>query len=450
MSTRKKNGVSRREVLRYSAAGAGIAALGPLGANMIKSASAAAAAGKHIVIVNLFGGNDGLNTIIPTQAAAYGAYASRRPTIAIDPNTHYTFPNANDYPNGDPRDGKDVNDFMLGPNYLAHPAMNRIAGLYQEGGMAVVNLVGYPNENLSHFTSEDIWSRGVRGSFAAGTRPSGWIARLVDLVSGDSRGAISVGVGRRRDFLGATTDPLALSRANNFAFDRVGNTSNHAFKLDTVRQMLALNGSGGAAGLSRDAMDQAHQLVDSVGAAAAAPTPQDANYSGDSPSRQMEDIARLIQAGFPTCVYYTGFGGFDTHGDQGSNSVNARHGRLMRRLDDAIGVFSDDMKAMNRWNDTVIIVISEFGRRNFENGSNGTDHGHGNPVMVFGGGVNGGVYGPDVTDTLINDERWMPFNGVDFRDIYREIISGHLGVGSDDVAQIFPEMQASTQTFGIV
>lgn len=449
MSTHKKNGLSRREVLRYSAAGAGIAALGPLGASMVQSASAAPAGGKHIVIVNLFGGNDGLNMIIPTLSAPYGAYATRRPTIAIDPNTHYTFPNATDYPNGDPRDGKDVNDFMLGTDYVAHPAMNRIAGLYQEGGMALLNLVGYPNENLSHFTSEDIWSRGVRGSFAPGTRASGWIARLVDRVSGNARGAISVGVGRRRDFLGADTDPLALSRASNFSFDRVGSTSNHAFKLDTIRQILAQSSTTGPSGISQGAMDQAHELVDEIAVAAAAVTPEDANYSGASPSRQMEDIARLIQANFPTCVYYTGFGGFDTHGDQGNAGVNDRHGRLMRRLDDAIGVFSDDMKALNRWNDTVIVVISEFGRRNFENGSNGTDHGHANPVMIFGGGVNGGVYGPDVTDTLINDERWMPFR-VDFRDIYKEIVAGHLGVDAAGVAQIFPEMQASSQTFGIV
>lgn len=444
MSNDKKNGVSRREVLRYSAAGAGIAALGPLGANMVKKATAApGVGGKHIVIVNMFGGNDGLNMIVPTNAAPYGAYASRRPSIAIDPNTHYTFPNAIDYPNGDPRDGKTLSDFMLGSDYVAHPAMNRIAGLYQEGGMAVVNLVGYPNENLSHFTSEDIWSRGVRGDFAPGTRPSGWIARLVDKVSGDARGAISVGVGRRRDFLGADTDPLALSRANNFAFDRVGGTANHAFKLDTIRQILAQSNAAGAGASSRDAMDQAHQLVDEIGAAAANPTTQDANYSGNSPSRSLEDIARLIQANFPTCVYYTGFGGFDTHGDQGNASINDRHGRLMRRLDDAIGVFSDDMKDQGRWNDTIIVVISEFGRRNFENGSNGTDHGHGAPVMVFGGGVNGGVYGPDVTDTLINDERWMPYVGADFRDIYKEIISGHLGVSASDVAEIFPEMQST-------
>ena len=446
----RNTSLSRRQVLRATAGTAGIAALGTWSGLWTRRASAGVTGGKHVVIVNLFGGNDGLGTIIPALSGPYGAYASRRPTIAIDPTTDYSFPNATDYPNGDPRAGKDVNDFMLGTDYVAHPAMNRIAGLYQSGDMAVVNLMGYPNENLSHFTSEDIWSRGVRGSFAPGTRPSGWIVRMIDRISGDARGAISIGVGQRRDFLGGTTDPLSMSRPGNFSFDRVGSTSNHAFKLETIREVLAANSMSGAGALARDAMDQAHELVDEISAAASVPTPQDANYSGDTPSRYLEDIARLIQAGSPTCLYYTGFGGFDTHGEQGSAGVNDRHGRLLRRLDDAVGVFSDDMKAMGRWNDTVIVVISEFGRRNFENGSNGTDHGHGNPVMVFGGDVNGGVYGPDVTAALINDERWMPFMGADFRDVYREILTDHLGVGAGDLAQIFPEAQDNTQSFGLV
>jgi len=120
---------------------------------------------------------------------------------------------------------------------------------------------------------------------------------------------------------------------------------------------------------------------------------------------------------------------------------------LQQRLGTALRAFSDEMKDLGRWNDCVIMVISEFGRRNFENGSEGTDHGHAYPMLLTGGGVGAGVFGGEITADLINDERWMPM-AVDFRDVYREVMSGHLGVS--DLSSVFPEPQATPQTFGLL
>lgn len=422
-NSKKKAGVTRRDVLKYSAAaGTAIAAMGPLGSKLLPTASGAIATQPHMTIVNMFGGNDGLNMVIPVMPGVYQTYAGRRPTIAIDPQVDAVHP--------------------LDGNYVLHPQLPNIGRLYTEGDVAVMNLVGYPSPNLSHFTSEDIWSRGVRNSFPLGQQPSGWIARWAGQYEPQPTGAISVGLSRRRDFTGGTSDPLILSSASNFRFDRDGRFSNnHDYRMDIVRQVLAESGAAGSAATARNSMDQAHSLIDQTQLAL---TEYEnfagkATYTNDRPSRYLQDVARLIHGGFDTRIFYTGYGGFDTHGDQGAATVDPanepRHARLLRRLDDGIASFEADMKAMGIWQNTVIAVISEFGRRCFENGSNGTDHGHGACMFLIGGAVNAGVYGPDLTSELI-DENWLP-PMVDFRNIFREVLEGHLG--APDTSAIFPE-----------
>jgi uncharacterized protein (DUF1501 family) len=165
----------------------------------------------------------------------------------------------------------------------------------------------------------------------------------------------------------------------------------------------------------------------------------------------MRDISRLVQAGFPTRVFYTGFGGFDTHSEQNAldgttGLVVGQHANLMTSLDNGIAAFVADAKAMGTWPQTSIVVISEFGRRNYENGSLGTDHAEAACVLVIGGAVNGGVYGPDLTEAMLDDE--VLEHQVDFRDIYREILTDHLGAGN--LATVFPESQTSNTTLGLI
>lgn len=436
-NAKRVSGVTRRDLLRYGTATATtLALLGPLGNKLLPTASGAIAQQKHMTIINLFGGNDSLNMVIPVMPGVIDTYNTRRPDIRIDPQNDGAF---------ELRD-QSTNELK----YALHPTMDNIGRLYQDGDVAVVNLVGYPNQNLSHFTSEDIWSRGVRGSFDdLGLRPSGWISRYLDQYAPRATGAISVGLSRRRDFTGGATSPLVLSSASRFRFDRDGSFNNNStYRLEIVRQILQGNAQGGSAAVAQQNMDQAHSLIDATQQALAEydSFAGAATYQNASPSRQMQDIARMIHGGFDTNIFYTGFGGFDTHGDQGAAAADGRQGRLLTRLDDAVGSFEADMKAMGIWDNTLIAVISEFGRRNFENGSDGTDHGHGQAMLLIGGALNGGLYGPDITTPLL-EENWMP-GLVDFRDIYRDVLTGHLGAA--DLSNVFPEAQDNApQSLGL-
>jgi uncharacterized protein (DUF1501 family) len=423
---------TRRDVLKTTLAATGLMALGSLDRRLLGVASGAVASQSTLTVINMLGGNDGLSTVIPRNLQGY---YDRRPTIAIPPGQELSLAG--------------------GPGstaYGLHPRLPKIRALWDEGRVAIVNLVGYPDPNLSHFESEDIWSFGLRNGFAGtGLAPSGWIARYADQYAPTSLGAVSLGLGRRRDFNGGSTNPLLVGRLSEFRFSGDGSyANNHLHRLETVRAMLGTQPTTGMSGEAKKALDAAHQLVDQVQAALASYS-STVVYPNSSLGRSMQDVARLVQAGFPTRVFYTGYGGFDTHSEQNAfdaatNQVTGAHATLMQRLDDAVGAFADDTKAMGAWSRSALVVISEFGRRNFENGSNGTDHGHGACVLVIGGGVNGGVYGPDVTEAMLQEDQLEHL--VDFRDVYRELLTDHLGAGS--LATVFPEAQQINNNLGIV
>jgi uncharacterized protein (DUF1501 family) len=423
---------TRRDVLKTTLAAAGFAALGPL-TGRLGTASGAVAAQTTFTIINMLGGNDGLSTVVPLGLPSY---YSLRPTIAIPAGLELSLAGG---PSGTTA-------------YGLNPKMPKIQALWNAGDAAIVNLVGYPDPNLSHFESEDIWSFGLRnGSGSLTAAASGWIARYADSYAPTSLGAMSVGIGRRRDFVGGSTNPLLVGRLSDFRFQSDGQfANNHLHRLEAARQMLSTQPTTGLSGEARAALDSAHQLVDQVQAAITSYS-STIVYPSNSLARSMQDIARLVQAGFPTRIFYTGYGGFDTHSEQNAvdgttGLLTGQHANLMARLDDAVGAYADDAKAMGSWDRTVIAVISEFGRRNFENGSLGTDHGHGACVLLMGGAVSGGSYGPPMTDAMLQEEQLEHL--VDFRDIYREILTDHLGAGS--LSTVFPEAQQFSTTLGLI
>jgi uncharacterized protein (DUF1501 family) len=156
----------------------------------------------------------------------------------------------------------------------------------------------------------------------------------------------------------------------------------------------------------------------------------------------MREISRLLQGrmAFNTKVFYTGTGGFDTHSDQ-----PGRHNSLMQQVDGALDAFANDMKARGMWNDCVVMVISEFGRRNYENGSSGTDHGHGNCWLVAGGAVGTAAVTGELAEADLNLE--YPDFGYDFREIYVDIMTNHIGV---DAGPLFPESFTNTGDINLV
>lgn len=426
---KKRNNISRRQILRYGLAGAGLAALGPLGRGLLPEAHGAPLTG-HKRCVSMFcsGGYDGLNLVVPVTNQAY---YDRRPNIQIAPGN-----------------ALDIGDI----NYKLHPALANIASLYGDGNVAIFRKVGYPSANLSHFISQDIHSHGVRGEFdSLGISSSGWIARYAERHATTPMGAAALGVGRPLEFEGGASSPFMASSLSGFDFeDRSLSAGEHAHRLSALQNIV-----GGFTGdplttEANSALDQGLQLADQVQAAVAAyedagtGSPYRTSYPTNSPGRYMRDAAILIRGGFETEIFMTGLGGWDTHGNQGNETGNQAD--RMTRMDGAIGTFVDDCKDMGVWDDMLILISSEFGRRNFENGSSGTDHGHGNMFFAIGGAVSGGLYGPEVTESDVADNNWLGY-GLDYRDIFKEAVGNHLG---EDPTPIFPEAQDINTTLNYV
>ena len=404
--------LSRRDLLRYGVAGAGIAALGPFG-GMLRHATGAPIAGlKRLVVVNCYGGYDGLNLFVPITNSAY---FDRRPSIQIDPLQTHALSGTTDY--------------------ALHPELDRLAGFYNQGDGAIFRKVGYPTANLSHFTSQDIYSWGVRGDFAPlAIAESGWIARYASAHAPTPMGAAALGVGRPLDFEGGSSNPFMASSLATFDFQSNGlGVGAHQHRVNTAKALVDAFAGDEDTEAAAVAIGQGYDLAAQIQTAVANYS-SGQTYPATSPGVYLRDAAILIQGGFETEVFYTGFNGWDTHTNQGAEG--GTQASLMTRLDDAIGTFLDDLVDMGAYDDTVVLVISEFGRRNFENSSQGTDHGHGNMFFAVGGPVKQSLHGPDLTETEIATENWLDYE-IDFRDIYKEAV-GFLG---GDPNAVFPEPQ---------
>mgnify|MGYP002623116036 FL=1 len=409
---------TRRQFLRGALASAALT-ITPL--PILRSASAASNAfpdKKFLVVVNLLGGNDGLNTIVPAHLQPY---VDRRPALNLLENSAEAL-------------------LDLDGRYRLHPALAGFKGMWDAGDLHVVHKVGYPNQNLSHFTSQNIYSFGVRdiGSNGDGR---GWLGRFADTYCADPvepLGVVAVGMGRPKDVQADVTDALTLDTVAGFDFreDRDWRTD-HALRRIVARRVLedetppeqpaalAVFGSG----------RQAHELAERVQSGTAGWV-DPGTYPGTTLGNRLKEVSRLLHGrdDFGTKVFYTGFGGFDTHSDQ-----LGRHASLLAQLDGAVGAFADDMKAKGMWEDCVVVVISEFGRRNFENGSRGTDHGHGNAFFVAGGGVSGGAFTGDLVEADLEGNQ--PDFSYDFREVYADLVENHLGVPPDP---LFPETYPRT------
>jgi len=366
--------------------------------------------------VNLRGGNDALNTLVPTRVPEYPL---RRPLIAIAPEAGASL--------------------AEGPyattDYVLHPALANIARLYRAGEVACVRAVGYPNHSQSHFLSQDVWSRGYRQER---TRDSGWIARFKDLYAPEPTGVVALGLGSQLDFQGGETPSTHTleSRGGNVNYRFEGDPSypaNDRLRLAVVDRVLATPRT-----------DVAGERVRLAQVAAIEQARRDAagNGNGNGGRARVEypatglgfglwAAADLRLAGFPAAVYYCNHGDFDTHAAQGG--ATGRHGDQLRELDLAIDAYARDLREAGAWARTVILVFSEFGRRNASN-SSGTDHGEGGLLLAIGGAVRGGMYGPELTSELVMAPV-LPV-GVDFRSVYHELLADHLAV---DPAPVFDE-----------
>jgi len=350
-----------------------------------------------LVIVQLSGGNDGLNTVIP-----YGdrEYHAARPSLSLGEP-------------GKAKNGGAALELDRDRGIGLHPNLTGLKELHDDGRLAVVAGVGYPNPNRSHFASMDIWQSGRPEG-----KGTGWLGRYVDATcNGNPAADVAVSVGRTAPLamLGRTSRPIAFESADLFRW--LGADAGGQMDAEYQRMVRAGELKDVAAGsqesfLMRTALD-AQVTSDRIRAAVKkAPL---ARYPGSAVAKQLQTVAAMIRDGMKTRVYYVSMGGFDTHANQPNS-----HGNLMRQLGDAMLAFQNDLKAQGNDGRVMTMCFSEFGRRVRQNASNGTDHGTAGPVFVVGPNVNPGLQGkyPSLTDLDGGDLKFT----TDFRGVYQELL----------------------------
>ena len=391
-------GCSRRDFLRKGLYGVGVAAGLPvllqrttaaLTAQALQGTSMEAHRDRILVVVELSGGNDGLNTVVPIGDDEYYRV---RPNLGI----------------------RSTEAIPIEDGFGFHPSLVGFERLYKDGLMGVVHGCGYDNPSLSHFSSMGYWHTGVPN----GGEPLGWLGRVADGVyDHDAQGNIIVNIGTRQSLAVRARNHQPLVFNDPRSFRRVGS--------DTEKQ--AIEGLRPAS-LDNPALEflaaTATNAVESSQfvreAAAGYSTPVDYGIGGLSP--QLRRVAALINAEMPTRLYYVSYQGnsFDTHVHQADP-----HARLLAYTADAVRGFVEDLKRIGRASDVAIMMFTEFGRRVEENASLGTDHGTATPMFVIGAGVKGGLYGrhPSLTDL---DDGNLKMT-TDFRRVYATMIAEWLG-----------------------
>ncbi len=340
-----------------------------------KTALAAQSRDRILVVVNLFGGNDQLNTLVPYRNELYYRL---RPNIAIK--------------------REEVLDLGANGQKLGlHPELRPLMPMWNNGELAIIPQVGYPNPNRSHFISTSIWHTADPSR----RQETGWLGRWGDLQD-DPFCDTFLGGATPQAQMGERRSAPAISSIDAFSI-RLPQQFEEAFNKE------ARLTRSGAAEEVRQAMLSLRGALDKIGQLRE--VRNRAQYPDNAFGRSMGDIARMIAGGLGSSVYYTTLGGWDTHAGQ-----PPRQAELLGYVAQAAAAFRADMKAIGRDKDVMIVVFSEFGRQVAENASFGTDHGEGGLMFVLGGGIKGGLFGsePDLEDLELNALKYK----TDFRNVY--------------------------------
>jgi len=402
---------ARRDLLRQLARRvAGIPSVTPLslGPTVIEATDANPvstlqnASNKTLVVVQLMGGNDGLNTVVP-----YGdpAYLQKRPTLGLQTDEVL------------PIDG------YIGLNQNMSGMMN----LYKSNRVAVVQGVSYPGPNLSHFEATAIWES------AEPDMPftNGWLGRYMDAAAAmdDPATAVSLGQLVPQTLQGVTSQPIALNSVPGFQVQPIQKGDNKSTGVIQQLNETACNACGEYNALVSQMMQSGLDAISAsaVIQAAANSYKPSVPYPTDDFSQRLQLAAGIIASSLNPKIVYVTLGGFDTHGSQ-----RPTQDPLLKQLSDGVSAFYNDLAAQGRANDTLIMTFSEFGRRVVENGSSGTDHGTAAPQFIIGGSISPGLYGtyPSLTDL---DSSGNLLWNIDFRQTYGTILEDWFGIQQTEV-----------------
>jgi uncharacterized protein (DUF1501 family) len=343
---------------------------------------AGAVRGRLLVLVELHGGNDGINTVIPI---AQPSYKRLRPGLAIDA----------------------ARALDVSRDFAFHPALQPLVETFERGEMAVLHNVGYPRPNRSHFRSIEIWEQAT-ASDKYGVE--GWVTRglrehpIWSLRQGDAD-ALAIGPGNIGPLAGPDTRLVTMRDPRQFLAQS-----------ESMRALASARAATPALAHILRTQNEAVAAAEAVKHRLSGRERFARRFAGDAFARSLATTADLIADGVDAPVWKVQLGGFDTHADQ-----LGRHNRLLGQLAGGLSAFRAAMVDLGRWNDTLIVTYSEFGRRAAENLSRGTDHGAAAPLFVMGGAVEGGFKGtaPDLEKLVEGDLD----AAIDFRAVYASVMN---------------------------
>lgn len=350
--------------------------------------------GKVLVVIQMSGGNDGINTVVPYTDEGYSKHRSklRLPTDRL---------------------------IKIDDSIALHPSMRPAADLLEDGKLAIIQGVGYPNPSRSHDTSMAIWHSAEIGDENT-LRSHGWLGKAMDSVQNQA------GAKDNNDpdmvLLGDESQPLAIQsrRCTAVTFSNLTD-----LRLRGTHPIAAEQGTPNPSSHSlKRFVDQTMQNARAAASALEQTIKQShdggAVYPSTQLGRRMQTISTLVKSGFQTPVYYAIQGGYDTHADQ-----LPTHSRLLREFSGAIKAFLDDLESSGLSDQVCVLGFSEFGRRIAENSSDGTDHGTAGPVFISGSQVRSGLIGQaaNLLDVVDGNLRMS----IDFRSVYQEIALKWLG-----------------------
>ena len=391
---------------------------------------------KKIVLIQLQGANDGLNTIVPINQ--YDTYATLRPNIKLSNS------GANGIINLD-------TTLPLANQVGLHPSLTGFKSMYDNGFMRVIQGVGYPIQDKSHFKSTDLWLTGGDGTPANNLLDSGWMGRFLE--------------NYYANFLTATF-PLGIqlgSSENSLGFH---GEVEHGMSLNINGQdpsgfYSIVNGLGGQAPTSipnseyGDLIqfilnnDTSTNVYAQTISAAFNSGSNSVTYPSTSLSNQLKTVAKFISGGLQTKVYLVKIGSFDTHDSQVQDSANTHlgnHASLLTQVSEAVNSFITDLNNQSLGNDVVAVTFSEFGRKAGENGSLGTDHGEIAPMFVFGGAINPGVSGTNInlSEAVIGNNFQVQTVQHDYRRVFATILQDWIGAGNAPLDLTFYDQTNAT------
>lgn len=371
-----------------------------------------------LVLVQLFGGNDGLNTIIPVEIDSY--YSKYRPKLQIRKSEALKITNT---------------------DLAMHPALRTgvkegLYGLQKEGKLAIIQGIGYDNPSFSHFRSMDIWLSGIAPVSETQVLETGFLGRYYENIkSGFSSKipfAIHVGHTPSLVFQGVSgssavmvEDPQAFyEQGNNVISERTKSSlsSYYGNEYNFIKD-IALQ-SNTYSKVIKEAFDKGKNAE---------------NYPDKSLANQLKLVARLISGGLGSKVYFVGMSGFDTHSGQGG--VGGIHAQLLATASEAIAAFVSDIEKLKLADKVTGLTISEFGRRPEENEGLGTDHGTAGVMFAFGNNVKNKIYGKPLLSTALGSDQNF-IHQFDYKQVYFETLATWFGANQDDVKKVLEKRYA--------